>query len=216
MLYLDHVIWTGEDIEHISEKYGSDFAVKSVKGGEHDAWGTYNYLTFFANNCYMEWLGIQDEEKADSMEHPLIQHLVHTLKTQGQGPFQFALRTDKIDAYVAHFTQSNIPFQGPFTGSRRKPNGQLLSWRMLFPTYDFANHEVLPFLIEWDQPESERIASNLINHQTITAIHYSGTSMERFKAIYQLPTKRRTGKNRLLRNTKIHFHDDAALSIDIE
>lgn len=215
MLYLDHIIWTGDDIETVSEKYGSEFAVKSVKGGEHEAWGTYNYLTFFSNSCYIEWLGVRDRYKASQLDHPLIQHLLHTLERKEQGPFQFALRTDKIEAYVEHFTRNSIPFHGPFEGYRKKPNGQLLSWRMLFPAYDFTNQEVLPFLIEWDQPENERIEASLINHQTINAIHYSGTTKERFKEIYQLPTKRRTGKNRLLRNTKIHFHDDVALAIDV-
>jgi len=214
LLYLDHVIWTGKDIEGISEKYGSEFAVKSVKGGEHDSWGTYNYLTFFSNSCYMEWLGINDVERAENLDHPLIQHLVYTLNKEHQGPFQFALRTDKLDDYLEHFNKNNIPYKGPFHGQRKKPNGQLLSWRMLFPSYDFTKDETLPFLIEWDQSESERFEVSLINNQAITGLHFGGISKERFQEIYSLPTKK-IRSPKLLRNVKMHFHDEPCLSIDI-
>lgn len=214
LLYLDHVIWTGSDIEGISEKYGADFAVKSVKGGEHDAWGTYNYLTFFSNSCYMEWLGVRDVEKAEHLDHPLIKHLIYTLHSNNRGPFQFALRTDKLDAYLEHFKQQNIPYRGPFHGKRKKPDGQLLSWRMLFPTYDYTNNETLPFLIEWDQPESERIEVSLTNNQAITGLHLGGITKERFQQIYRLPMKKiRSAK--LLSNVKIHFHEEPCLRIDI-
>lgn len=82
----------------------------------------------------IEWLGIRTLKKAEQSDNPLVQHLVHTLSNQKQGPFQFALRTTKLDAYVDHFKQNNIPFTGPITGERLKPDGTTLRWRMLFPT----------------------------------------------------------------------------------
>jgi hypothetical protein len=216
MLYLDHVIWTGNNVEQVSEKYGSDFAVKSIKGGEHDNWGTYNYLTHFSNNCYMEWLGIKDIAIAKKLDHPLIQHLLYALETESRGPFQFALRTDKLDEYIAHFTENNIPYTGPFSGQRKKPDGTLLSWRMLFPNFDFTNKELLPFLIEWDQPENVRVEASLINHQTITGVHFGGMTKERFTNIYNLPTQKLRNNNRVqLRNVKIHFYEESKLSIDL-
>src|SRR5690625_6093682 len=95
MLYLDHIIWTGDNIEKVSDQYGKDFAVKSVKGGEHEDWGTFNYLTHMSNNCYLEWLGIRDMKRAEMQEMPLIQHLTYALNNGIHGPFQFALRTNK-------------------------------------------------------------------------------------------------------------------------
>lgn len=214
MLYLDHVIWTGNDIEGISERYGADFAVKSIKGGDHDSWGTYNYLTFFSNNCYMKWLGISDTEKAEQLDHPLIQHLLYALNSEKSGPFQFALRTDRLDDYIEHFKQHNIAYKGPFHGQRKKPNGQILSWRMLFPTYDFTNGEILPFLIEWEQPESERVEVSLVNNQSITGLHFGGISKQRFQEIYNLPVKK-IRSPKVLRNVKVFFHEEPCLRIDI-
>ncbi|HLR55037.1 MAG TPA: VOC family protein [Pseudogracilibacillus sp.] len=214
MLYLDHVIWTGQDIEGISAKYGADFQVKSVKGGEHEDWGTFNYLTFFSNSCYMEWLGVRDVNKAKQLDHPLIQHLMYTLEHKQNGPFQFALRTDRMNDYIKHFTEKGIPFKGPFHGHRTQPNGNTLSWKMLFPTYDFTKGETLPFLIEWDQPESERIEVSLINNQAVTNLHFGGITRQRFQEIYNL-TPRKMLNTKVLRNVKVTFHEEKHLSIDI-
>ena len=210
MLYLDHLIWTGNNIEEISRQYGVSFAVKSVKGGDHESWGTFNYLTHLSNNCYLEWLGVDDMEKAKQLDHPLIKHLVYALENNQQGPFQFALRTDKMNEYVEHFKKNNISFTGPLNGKRNQPNGDPLTWRMLFPHCDYENGCVLPFLIQWDQPEKERIDVSLINHQAITDIYFSGTSKEHFTKIFNLPNKKRNNKV-TLRNTVIHFTEENPL-----
>lgn len=209
MLYLDHVIWTGNDVEEINKKYGIKFAVKSVKGGEHKDWGTFNYLTHMSNNCYLEWLGVRDIERAEKQDIPLIQHLVQTLKNGKDGPFQFALRTNKMMDYIDHFKANDIPYTGPVLGERRKPNGQLLSWRMLFPHGNYKDKGVLPFLIQWDQPEHKRVDVSLINHQAITDIEFSGTDKARFSHIYQLPNKKLSGNKIKLPNTNIHFTENA-------
>lgn len=211
MLYLDHVIWTGNNVEEINNKYGIKFAVKSVKGGEHEDWGTFNYLTHMSNNCYLEWLGIRDMERAEQQDIPLTQHLVQALKTGKEGPFQFALRTNKMGDYINHFTANDIPFTGPVTGERQKPNGQLLSWRMLFPHREGDEGEVLPFLIQWDQPEHERVDVSLINHQAITDIEFGGLDKARFSHIYQLPNKKLNGNKIKLPNTTIHFTNNPAV-----
>src|SRR5699024_5569032 len=208
MLDLDHVVLTGENIEELSKQYGTDFSVKSIKGDDHEEWGTYNYLAHFSNNCYVEWLGIRDIRFAKQLNHPLIQHLVYNLQHRYQGPFQLALRTDKLDQYVTHFEKKNLPYVGPFVGKRRKPDGQLLTWRMLFPKYDYTNRETLRFLIEWYQPEHELVDVSLVNQQAISNIHFGGITKKRFTEIYNLPNQKILRNKVNLRNTKIHFHQD--------
>lgn len=208
MLYLDHIIMTANDIEAESEQYGKDSGIKLVKGGEHEDWGTFNYLAHFANNCYLELLGVRTIEKARHLNHPLIKHLIYTLDQGQSGAFQFALRTDNLEKYIQHFRDHHIAFIGPFSGKRRKPNGKLLSWRMLFPEYDYENGQVLPFLIEWDQPEHERIDVSLVNHQAITELQFGGTTKEQFTKVFDLPNKRITGNKVRLRNANIHFIEE--------
>lgn len=213
MLSLDHIVFAGKDIETARKEYGN-IALKSIKGGEHDHWGTYNYLAYFSNSCYIEWLGVRDLEKAEQSDNPLIQHLVHTLSTEKQGAFQFALRTTKLDAYVDHFIEKKIPFTGPIHGERVKQDGSTLRWRMLFPTYNMTT-ETLPFLIEWNQPEAERFDISLINSQALTKIKFAGMDQERFQAIYQLRPRARNRTFRLT-NASIEIVHDGKLQMIIE
>ncbi|SES96840.1 Glyoxalase-like domain-containing protein [Oceanobacillus limi] len=216
MLALDHIVLAGENIEESSTKYGRKFAIKAIKGGEHEEWGTYNYLAYFSNESYIEWLGIQDYEKANTSNNPLIQHLVHNLDKQIVGPFQFALRTNEMDHYIDHFNAKNIPFKGPFFGQRERPDGTNLTWRMLFPSYDYTR-EMLPFLIEWGSSIGSKGPSvdSLSNPQAIMKINYGGIDREKFEHIYQLKPKRLLKKQFALQNSTIIFNEKNNFTFDL-
>lgn len=213
MLSLDHIVFSGSDLQAATKDYGN-IPLKTIKGGTHENWGTHNYLAYFANNCYIEWLGIKDFTKADSSANPLIKHLIYAISQNEQGPFQFALRTTKLDAYVDHFQENNIPFVGPVDGERQKPDGSILRWRMLFPTYNY-DEETLPFLIEWSETESKRFDVSLINSQTVAEILIGNLSKERYQEIYQL-RNRVISRTVRLRNTSIKFTGDGTLSMNVK
>ena len=205
MLSLDHIVFSGKDLNNESKHYTDAYDIKVIKGGEHERWGTHNYLAYFRNHCYIEWLGINNPDIARQSDNPLIQHLVHLLDLNVEEPFQFALRTTELDEYVIHFQKEKIPFIGPINGQRKKPDGKILTWRLLFPVYDYKK-ETLPFLIEWDQPEEERIDTNMINDHSISAVHFGGSMIERFATIYQL-NQNNDGKF-ALDNVEIIFLDE--------
>lgn len=216
MLALDHIVISGKNAELASSNYGRRFSIKAVKGGDHANWGTYNYLAYFSNDSYIEWLGVNDPKKMETADNPLVQHLSNVMEETNQPTaFQFALRTTEMDAYIRHFQESDIPFYGPVPGLRQRPDGTTLKWRMLFPLFDYEK-ELLPFLIEWETPN---MISGLSNPQAITKIELSGLSKERFAHIYRMKP-RKIQKNFLhLQNTKIHFNDNPQqkkLSFSIE
>lgn len=213
MLALDHIVISGTNAEQASEQYGKKLSIKAVKGGEHESWGTYNYLAYFSNSCYIEWLGIHDLQRAKQVEIPLIQHLVHTVEAYDKAvPFQFALRTNKLDEYVNHFKRHHIPYKGPFSGQRKKPDGTMITWRMLFPEYDFQT-EMLPFLIEWETMNDIR---GLDNPQAITSLKFGGMTKEQFTHMYNLKPRKILKHFVRLRNTKLYFTDYPELSFKLE
>lgn len=214
MLALDHIVIAGNDAETASAQYGNQFTVKAIKGGEHTNWGTYNYLSYFSNDSYLEWLGISDLAKAHHAENPLIQHLVFMIENDLPGPFQFALRTNNIDNYVTHFEKQNIPYTGPIEGNRQKPDGTTLKWRMLFPQYNHTE-EILPFLIEWENLADVYPDASLLNLQTINTIHYNGINREEFARIYQLKPKKLNKNLLTLQNCKIRFNEVNRLNFDL-
>ncbi|MGY0693662.1 VOC family protein [Virgibacillus sp. FSP13] len=214
MLALDHIVIAGNNAERASAQYGNKFTIKAVKGGEHEEWGTYNYLSYFSNDSYLEWLGVSDKTKAESAVNPLIKHLVYVIENDMAGPFQFALRTNQMDDYITHFKAHNIPYKGPFAGQRERPDGTVLKWRMLFPEYNHTK-ELLPFLIEWENPKDAYPDTSLLNIQTITKINLSGIDKDTFAHIYQLKPKKLVKNQLTLQNSKILFKENGKLEFSL-
>lgn len=212
MLALDHIVFSGTHMHFYNEKNNQDGSIKAVKGGEHENWGTYNYLAHFSNDCYLEWLGVSDYDKARKSDNPLIKHLIYVLDQNKAGPFQFALRTNQLDKHIAHFEKNNIPYQGPFYGGRDKPDGTELKWRMLFPDYDYRK-EVLPFLIEWQSPNQ---ISSLYNPQAVTTINVGSINTQKFRHIYHLKPRKLLKNRVLLQNAKITFKEDEELTFELD
>ncbi|WP_430788692.1 VOC family protein [Virgibacillus flavescens] len=214
MLALDHIVVAAKDAEELSADYGNEFTIKSIKGGQHTEWGTHNYLSYFSNDSYIEWLGTFDDEKASNATNPLAKHLMYVLNNNITGPFQFALRTNQMDKYMEHFKQNDISFDGPISAEREKPDGSVLKWRMLFPKYNFET-EVLPFLIEWEDPKNAYPDTSLLNTQTIKQINFGGIGKEAFAKIYQLKPKKLNKNQFPLQNSKIRFTDNHKLEFDL-
>lgn len=214
MLALDHVVIAATNAEELSALYGNRFTIKSIKGGQHNDWGTHNYLSYFSNDSYLEWLGSYDSTKAQKADNPLVKHLVHVLEKGITGPFQFALRTTQMDSYVKHFTENNIAFEGPISAKREKPDGSTLKWRMLFPSYNYET-EVLPFLIEWENPNEAYPDTSLLNTQTIRQINFGGIDKNTFTKIYQLKPRKLNKNSFPLQNSKIQFTSNEKLEFDL-
>src|SRR5690625_4867108 len=132
MLAIDHIVIVAKDPAKAAEAFGKKHGLKTLEGGRHTNWGTYNHLAYFSNDCYIEWLGIFDQSLAAQSDNPLVQLLVKAIDGHFEGPIQFALRTNEMDMYLERFLETDIAYTGPIPGSRQKPDGAMLEWRMLF------------------------------------------------------------------------------------
>ncbi|WP_339229886.1 VOC family protein [Oceanobacillus sp. FSL K6-2867] len=167
MLAFDHLIIATNTPENTAQQFAKKYGVKVIQGGKHHNWGTHNYLAYFKNDCYIEWLGIFDEALARKSGNLLIQQLVEALAVHVEAPIQYALRTNQMDEYLAYFDAEDISYTGPVPGSRKKPDGSTLKWRMLFP---ISQVTPLPFLIEWDAGKNVPRDSDLINEQKLDTV----------------------------------------------
>lgn len=206
MLALDHIVIAAKDPAKTAESFGKKHTITVTEGGRHANWGTYNYLAYFANDCYIEWIGIFDETTAARSKNPLIHLLFRELAEGNEGPIQVALRTDQMDDYVQNLQELDLPFAGTIPGSRERPDGSLLEWRMLFPEGD---REVLPFLIEWGKIRNTP-DPKLINDKAINSISIPGAASGKFTSIYQLNTENQIIQ---LENTALKGSDELNFSI---
>ncbi|WP_373895100.1 VOC family protein [Virgibacillus sp. CBA3643] len=182
MLAIDHIVIAAKDPAQAAHDFGQFYKVKTVEGGKHDNWGTYNYLAYFENECYIEWIGIFDEGIAKKSVNPLIQQVVEAFRIHFEGVIQFALRTKNMDQYIDHFDAEHVAYTGPIPGSRVRPDGSILQWRMLFP----ESNVPLPFLIEWSEGKNMPKDDRLLNKQHLSSITFGLEDQELLHQIYQL------------------------------
>lgn len=190
MLALDHIVIAALDADTTRKQFTLDTGYHTYQGGKHENWGTYNYLSSFENQCYIEWLSVFDDSKAGQSENPLISHVASQLNNKQEGIAQIAFRTTKIDTWLYYYREMGIPFQGPFKGSRRKPDGPLIAWQMVFPLA--PSGKSMPFLIEWhDRVPPQPADRSLINQRNIQKIEWGVENPESLKKLwsklYQLP-----------------------------
>lgn len=70
MLAFDHLVIFSQNPELDQEHASIQHGLITTKGGHHEQWGTYNYLSFMENRCYIEWIGIEDEKKCKHLTIP--------------------------------------------------------------------------------------------------------------------------------------------------
>ncbi|SDJ68326.1 VOC family protein [Salimicrobium halophilum] len=171
MLAIDHIVVTTTEPEQDRFQFTSHYGLKGTAGGEHPEWGTHNELCFFDNRFYIEWLGVTDASKAEGSGNPLIRQM---MQQQTGETIQIALRTGAMDDFITYYEESGIEYEGPFPGARRRTDGSLLEWRMLFPRHEEVG---LPFLIEWkgDNFPTDPV---YINPLSSTMVEY-GTNKDR-------------------------------------
>lgn len=179
MLSLDHLVI----FKHKPELAEEDIDLIIREGGHHVNWGTYNYLAFM-DDCYLEWIGIENDKVANESDNPLIEHIVYASQQTMEGPIQFALQTNNMDRIVENLVVNQIPFKGPFPGSRTKPDGTELKWRMLFPSYNLKE-EVLPFLIEWEGEGNRANHAALVNEQSLKTISVGVKDLDQTASSWQ-------------------------------
>ncbi|MCP3029262.1 VOC family protein [Halobacillus sp. A5] len=192
MLAFDHLVIASKQPGVEQKSFTRNYGLLGVEGGNHKLWGTFNELCYFTNDNYVEWLGLLDREKAARSDNPLIQQFKQTFDQGEFGPFQFALRTTCMDEYVKNFNENSIPYQGPFPGERKRPDGSLLKWRMLFPHTNGEENLLLPFLIEWtgkNVPSSEHEINQSRFLRICIGVQNLKTAASLYPSIYQLESQ---------------------------
>ncbi|GAA0317851.1 VOC family protein [Bacillus carboniphilus] len=152
-VYLDHLVhFVYEDLTLYTNKLMQS-GLPVIRGGSHVKWGTHNSLLYVNNNAYIEWIGVNDPKIARQAENPLIQHLV---KKEGCGGHlaQIAFRVERFEEFLKNIQEKEIPYQ-LVDGSRKREDGTLMTWKMLFLNTTTAGMEP-PFFIEWGREDQER------------------------------------------------------------
>ncbi|ATP38845.1 hypothetical protein CSE16_01770 [Solibacillus sp. R5-41] len=169
-LQFDHFVHLTPDPKKAAEAFQS-ISLHAVEGGKHENLGTYNALSYFGLS-YVELIGIFDEalvKEAASIKYSLRDTFIENQLQQG--PQRIALRSNNLAALAEHFRSLGLEVNGPSDFSRKRPDGTLVTWKLLFAGKP-SDSITLPFFIEWDEKDNERLAD--LQQRGVIAPHVLG------------------------------------------
>ncbi|MDB4896056.1 MAG: glyoxalase/bleomycin resistance protein/dihydroxybiphenyl dioxygenase, partial [Firmicutes bacterium] len=145
---LDHAMQIVRDLDAAVATF-RQLGLHVVPGGEHPDWGTHNALCYFDDLTYIELLAIRSE--ADAIRSDMGGN-AHRFLAGGEGIGTAALRSEQITADADAMRDRGVAVTGPVPGSRRRPDGSLLTWQLALPAWP------QPFLIAWGDEAPARRA----------------------------------------------------------
>lgn len=172
MFTFDHLVHYVKDPTEALDSLKTH-GIHGVEGGAHLNLGTHNTLSYF-DLSYIEFLAVYDQDLFDQSEH-----LQHSLTASiindhfAEGFTRFAAKTDDIEAVAQHFKENCLTVTGPIPLKRKRPDGSVLSWQLLFAGSDTEELE-LPFIIQWDDNDEVRRKDQ--TERGIIAPHPAGVS----------------------------------------
>src|ERR1700686_4833333 len=118
---LDHILLGAASLE-VGIAFVEHFTgVSAALGGVHPGRGTWNALLSVGNRRYLEIIAPDPEQSA--VNNPLVSSLrsIHEPRLVG-----WAAHPGKLTDFAQKLRAAGIPIEGPTTGSRKRPDGQLL------------------------------------------------------------------------------------------
>jgi hypothetical protein len=137
---LDHIILGCNDLDRGIELVQESIGVHPSIGGVHPGRGTRNALLSLGERRYLEIIA-PDPAQQKIVHFPQIREMTEP-RLVG-----WAVHPPDIAAIAKQLGENGIAFQGPDDGSRKRPDGHILTWKTVNLADD--RHGLLPFFIEW-------------------------------------------------------------------
>ncbi|MCR1288228.1 VOC family protein [Shouchella clausii] len=171
-LAFDHVIHYVDDAHTLKDRFINK-GFHTIYGGRHEQRGSYNTLLHFGME-YIEFLSIDDRSLFDKVgaqdvAYSPFSSIVRDEFTEGFA--KICLRTRDLNKLAQTFKQKGLNVNGPVPLSRKRPDGKLLEWSLLFVGEE-GSELPLPFFIDWHETDQERL--NELKEAQVVAPHSAG------------------------------------------
>lgn len=131
-LLFDHAVIVVADLDAAMEDY-ADLGFTVAPGGEHPVRESRNALVVFGDGAYLELIAFRKPDPDFRWWQ--------VLDRDGEGLVDIALLPEDIEADIVRANAQNLELTGPLAGSRHRPDGERLTWKMARPS-----RPDLPFL----------------------------------------------------------------------
>ncbi len=137
---LDHIIIGCNDLDRGIDLVKESTGVRATLGGVHPGRGTRNALLSLGERRYLEIIA------PDSSQGSIL-HFPQILGMKEPRLIGWAVHPPDIAATAKLLRENQIAFTGPDDGSRKRPDGRVLTWKTINLADD--RHGLLPFFIQW-------------------------------------------------------------------
>jgi hypothetical protein len=183
---IDHLVFGCPALEEGVEQVEDLLGVRAGPGGRHPRWGTRNALLALGPRLYLEIVGPdadgpapvdrapgppdsgQSDDEARREGRPTVFELD---RLRGPGLVRWALRVPDAAAAAARATRRGLQLGSIMEGSRTRPDGAELRWRLTDPEVNPADG-IVPFLIDWGATEHPAISAPPAGELVALSVHH--------------------------------------------
>jgi len=137
---LDHILLGCNDLDRGIKFVEESTGVRAAIGGVHPGRGTRNALLSLGERRYLEIIA------PDPAQHEIV-HFPQIREMSDPRLIGWAVHPPDISAIANQLRENKIAFTGPDDGSRKRPDGRVLTWKTINLADD--RHGLLPFFIQW-------------------------------------------------------------------
>ena len=140
---VDHLVYATPDLNTGVQEIERLLGVRPAPGGRHPRWGTRNALLSLGGQIYLEILG------PDPDQHDFDGHRLFDVDNLSQSCLlTWAAKSKNLENLVNKARKAGLDLGKVSQGSRKRPDGTNLSWRLTDP-YKIDYDGLRPFFIDW-------------------------------------------------------------------
>ncbi len=151
---VDHLVYATADLDRGIAEVERLLGVRATPGGRHPAWGTCNALIALGPTCYLEIISADPDHLPSSDARPF--------GLDARGPSRLAAWAAKgsgLENFRNEAAKHGIELGDVLAGSRRRPDGVLLTWQLTDLRCVVADG-IVPFFIDWGQSPHPALAAS--------------------------------------------------------
>ncbi len=140
---IDHLVYATPDLQLGINAIEKQLGVKATAGGQHPGLGTRNALVALGPTSYLEIIGPDPEQAKPSGPR---RFGIDDLKAPRI--VRWVVKSSELPAVAEKATKAGVTLGPLAAGSRKRPDGVVLSWRYTDPAVVIADG-LIPFFIDW-------------------------------------------------------------------
>jgi catechol 2,3-dioxygenase-like lactoylglutathione lyase family enzyme len=183
---LDHVVIRVRDLEQACADY-RELGFTVTPGGEHPTLGSRNALIPFQDDTYLELIAFKPRSATENVPESAVTRRWRRWEECDEGLVDFALVPSSAEEAIREARERGLAIDGPFPGSRRRPDGQEVAWQLGIPEAfeaPFLCADVTPRELRVPGGEARRHANGVIGIRAVgtKALDFDAT-IERYRAL---------------------------------